>query len=118
FSHQPLLRTVLSLFTATATTEIYTLSLHDALPISENVNKWMEEGNKFKPDIFLLEGTSFSFEEEDEIEKEVTQKEMYDKWQNLLKDNKQEIIFINQYIIDIIRVFIIIEISQIRSCIM
>src|SRR5205807_8276337 len=33
YHHSPLLL-CLSLFTATATTEIYTLSLHDALPIS------------------------------------------------------------------------------------
>ena len=81
----------------------------------ENVNKWMEEGNKFKPDIFLLEGTSFSFEEESEIENEVTEKEMYDKWQNLLKENQQEIIFINPYIRDITRVYNLSTITQMNG---
>src|SRR5256885_11755583 len=34
-------------FNDTATTEIYTLSLHDALPISE----WRENTNRIKPDV-------------------------------------------------------------------
>src|SRR5437773_5501509 len=33
-------------FTATATTEIYTLSLHDALPILDAMVSWMSESRK------------------------------------------------------------------------
>src|SRR5438094_2114796 len=38
---------VLFFFNDTATTEIYTLSLHDALPISFNYSGWDHEGRMF-----------------------------------------------------------------------
>jgi len=69
----------------------------------ENVNKWIKEGKEFEPDILLLEGTAFSFDEEDESKEKLSEKEMYDKWQNLLMNNQHEIIFINPYIRDVMR---------------
>jgi ribonuclease J len=61
----------------------------------ESVEKWMEEANKFQPDILLLEGTTFSFEEERE---HVPEKALYTYWQDLLKNNPLGIIFLNSYI--------------------
>ncbi|HLR92769.1 MAG TPA: hypothetical protein VK048_06895 [Atopostipes sp.] len=68
----------------------------------ENVWKWVEEAKAFQPDIFLLEGTAFSFDEE-EVEEEsedLSEQEMYDKWEELLEDHSNAIIFINTYIRD------------------
>src|SRR3712207_9429189 len=36
-------------FNDTATTEIYTLSLHDALPISDGFDGWMEDFGEYTP---------------------------------------------------------------------
>ena len=61
----------------------------------EFVEEWMEEANKFQADILLLEGTTFSFEEERE---HVAEKELYAHWQELIRNTPSEIIFINPYI--------------------
>ena len=45
-------------FNDTATTEIYTLSLHDALPISKNVRVLVQEEPRHRSPGELLEATS------------------------------------------------------------
>lgn|SRR5690625_1150159 len=77
----------------------------------ENVQNWVREGKEFEPDIFLLEGTAFSFDEE-ETGEELTEREMYDKWNDLLNRNKQDIIFVNTYIRDTIRLRNLAAITQ------
>lgn len=68
----------------------------------ENVWKWVEEAKEIEPDIFLLEGTAFSFDEEESEEelKDLTEQEMYNEWESLLRKNTKDIIFINTYIRD------------------
>ena len=61
----------------------------------ESVEEWLEEANKFRPDLLLLEGTTFSFEEERE---HVPEKALYIYWQELLKNNPLDVIFLNPYI--------------------
>lgn len=77
----------------------------------ERVIKWVEEAKTFQPDIFLLEGTTFSFEDElpeEELVKEVlddtpvdkieSEADLYQKWGKLLKENQTKITFLNTYI--------------------
>lgn len=71
----------------------------------------LEKGKEFEPDIFLLEGTAFSFDEE-ETGEELTEREMHDKWNDLLNRNKQDIIFVNTYIRDTIRLRNLAAITQ------
>jgi ribonuclease J len=66
----------------------------------EYVETWLKEAEAFDADIFLLEGTAFSF---DEDRKEVSEKTLHSNWQRLLKENTEEIIFINTYIRDTLR---------------
>lgn len=79
---------------------------------SENVFKWLKEGKEFKPDIFLLEGTSYSFEEENETKERVTEEEMYEQWSNLLTSHSDEIVFVNPYIRDRVRLKNLARITQ------
>lgn len=61
----------------------------------EYVEKWLEEAQAFKPDVFLLESTAFSFDEERE---HVAEADLYEKWTDLLTNQKDNIIFLNTYI--------------------
>lgn len=66
----------------------------------EYVKGWIQEAKGFGADIFLLEGTTYSFDEE---RKEVSEKDLQFKWQQVLGENKEAIIFINTYIRDTVR---------------
>lgn len=66
----------------------------------EYIKSWLKEANVFKPDIFLLEGTTYSFDEE---RANVSEKELYSKWSKLLTENKEDIFFINTYVRDTVR---------------
>lgn len=63
----------------------------------EMVEKWADEAQTFKPDLFLIEGTTFSFEK-DRVD--VAEEELYVKWETLLKEQPQKMIFLNSYIRD------------------
>lgn len=75
----------------------------------EYVEKWLKDANAFEPDVFLLESTAFSFDEERE---HVTEADLYEKWTNLLVDQKDAIIFINTYIRDTARLVHLAKIAQ------
>ena len=64
----------------------------------ENVKQWVKEAEIFEPDIFLLEGTSYSFD--DKAVENISEKHMYDKWHELVNQNSQEAILVNTYIRD------------------
>lgn len=68
----------------------------------EYVKSWIQEAKGFDADIFLLEGTAYSFDEE---RNEVSEKDLQFKWQQVLGENKDAIIFINTYIRDTVRLF-------------
>src|SRR5699024_6067510 len=67
----------------------------------ERVEKWTKEAAEWGPDVLLLEGTSFSFDETEEEEKPdrpASEKELLDAMAELLKKETNRIIFYNPYI--------------------
>lgn len=72
----------------------------------EKVKAWVEEAKDFQADLLLLEGTSFSFIEEEPVESPDEEKverihsepHLYEEWAKLLKENDTKVTFINTYI--------------------
>lgn len=77
----------------------------------ENVLGWIADAKEFNADVLLIESTAYSFEEEVDEETEVesvkklelTEEELYEKWEKLLEANKESIVFLNTYIRDLER---------------
>lgn len=71
----------------------------------ERIADWVNEAKAWKPDVLLLEGTTFSFDEEKEDKIEPTsEKELIQKWGELLQEDTDSIIFYNPYIRNIERI--------------
>lgn len=65
----------------------------------ERVEKWTEEAREWNPDILLLEGTSFSFDQEEAIEKTArSEKDVLIDFEEVMENHLQETIMINPYI--------------------
>lgn len=78
----------------------------------QNVFNWIEDAKEFEADILLIESTSYSFDDEEELDEneekierkmDITEKELYDKWEDLLEENDSSIVFLNTYIRDVER---------------
>lgn len=78
----------------------------------EYVDAWLKEANIFEADIFLLEGTTYSFDEDKKV---VTEKELYLKWRTMLEENTEDIIFINTYIRDTVRLLHLVKEASIND---
>ncbi|MFL2100473.1 MBL fold metallo-hydrolase [Desemzia sp. FAM 23989] len=63
----------------------------------ELVDKWVQEAADWRPDVLLLEGTSFSFEEPKESGYE-SETALVESWKKLLQSTMDQIIFYNPYI--------------------
>lgn len=63
----------------------------------ERVKKWTAEAAEWNPDILLLEGTTFSFEEE-KNEGFDSEASLIEQWQQLLEQTTDQIILFNPYI--------------------
>ena len=63
----------------------------------ELVDKWVQEAADWRPDVLLLEGTSFSFEEPKESGYE-SETALVESWKKLLQSTTDQIIFYNPYI--------------------
>ncbi|WP_277630841.1 MBL fold metallo-hydrolase [Atopococcus tabaci] len=63
----------------------------------ERVWKWAEEARQWHPDVLLLEGTTFSFEESETTEL-TSERQLREAWQHLLKEERNQLIVVNPYI--------------------
>lgn len=72
----------------------------------ERIIKWANEAKAWKPDVLLIEGTSFSFdgEKKQATDEPVSEKELLQKWGELLQEDPDSIILYNPYIRNIERI--------------
>ena len=63
----------------------------------ERVDKWVQEAANWRPDVLLLEGTTFSFENPKESGFD-SEKALVENWKRLLHSTTDQIIFYNPYI--------------------
>lgn len=76
----------------------------------ERVLKWVEEARDWDADVLLIEGTSFSFREENELEqpekyKTFTENTLLNEIKDLMAMNTDELFFYNPYVRNVERMF-------------
>lgn len=65
----------------------------------EKVYAWLKDARAFQPDVFLLEGTTYSFDDDKVV---LSEAELLKQWNTMLAE-KNEIIILNTYIRDTVR---------------